>query len=102
MYMRLGALSCGPHISESCSIIHERSGYLAWPIRIYLTHDDASVYAGICIAILGLQIQESIGGFLVLDVLHSCRTILMPLLVGTSPINLIGHCYEMALVGGSS
>ena len=100
--MHLGALSCGLHISEGRSIIHEQSGYLAWPICIYLTHDDASMYAGICVAILGLQIRESISGFLILDVLHSCRTILVPLLVGMSPINLIGHRYEMALVGGSS
>ena len=93
MYMRPGALSSSPHISEDRSIVHEQSGCLAWLTRIYLTHDDASMYAGICVVILGLQIQKSIDRLPVLGVLHSCRTILVPLLVGTSPMNLISHHY---------
>ena len=40
MYMRQGALSCGLHISEDRSIVHEQSGCPAWLTRIYLMHDD--------------------------------------------------------------
>ena len=72
MYMCQGALSCGWHISEDRSIVHEHSGCPVWLIHTYLMHDDASKYAGICIAILGLQIQKSIDGLLVLGVLHFC------------------------------
>ena len=91
-----GALSCSLRTSEDRSIAHEWSGCLAWQTRTYLTCDDASMYARIGVAILGLRIQKSIDGLPILGVLHSCHG-LVAFIISQTPMPHLCFTYASPL-----